>query len=418
MSLKLDDVIEEHAEEAAFLWQQREAAVAAPDYDIEELAEADDRVEAHLDGLRIGGDKSWDICKELGWELPGEYFTAMSIAIRLSRQGYVDEVLGAAEGDQEATCGVVSALGWVEPRQLSGLVKNLLLSGSPYQRMIGISACAIHRVHPGTHLRDALQSDDTALLARALKAAGELGDIESLPLVKAHLEHGDDSCRFQAARTAVMLGDRSTLNILSLFARTDNPYRRMTLNVVLRVLEPSAAQQFIRQLAADKADLRYALIASGIQGDPVYLPALMRQFENPEVARVAGEAFEMITGLNIFRESLEVIPDIPETPANELDDPDDDDEEDLGEDMGLVVPDPGKMAGWFEANKDRYQTGQRYLCGLPVSPENGADILRTGQQRQRQAAAIELVLAQPGRVLFETRAKGERQHELLLSGKF
>lgn len=416
MSLILDDVIEEHAEEAAFLWQQREAAVRAPDYDIDDIAEADDRVEAHLDGLRIGGEKSWETSMDLGWELAGEYFTAMSIAIRLSRADYADEILTAAEGNLEAARGIVSALGWVEPRLLNGLVKNLLLSDAPYRRMIGIGACAVHRVHPRTHLFNALQSDDTALLARALKAAGELGDIESLHQVKSHLEHPDNGCRFQAARTAVLLGDKSALRILSLFARSDNAYRRAAMNVVFRAMEPAAAQQFIKQLASDRSEVRYALIASGIQGDPVYLPALMRQFENEELARVAGEAFEMITGLNIFRESLEIIPEIPDQAAAE--DVGDDDDEDLGEDLGLVVPDPEKMTPWYEKNKDRFVAGQRYLCGQPVSIESCRAILATGLQRQRQAAAIELVLAEPGRKLFETRAIGERQHRLLAATGF
>lgn len=416
MSLILDDVIEEHAEEAAFLWQQREAAVRAPDYDIDDIAEADDRVEAHLDGLRIGGEKSWETSMDLGWDLAGEYFTAMSIAIRLSRADYADEILTAAEGNLEAARGIVSALGWVEPRLLNGLVKNLLLSDAPYRRMIGIGACAVHRVHPRTHLFNALQSDDTALLARALKAAGELGDIESLHQVKSHLEHPDNGCRFQAARTAVLLGDKSALRILSLFARSDNAYRRAAMNVVFRAMEPAAAQQFIKQLASDRSEVRYALIASGIQGDPVYLPALMRQFENEELARVAGEAFEMITGLNIFRESLEIIPEIPDQAAAE--DVGDDDDEDLGEDLGLVVPDPAKMTPWYEKNKDRFVAGQRYLCGQPVSIESCRAILATGLQRQRQAAAIELVLAEPGRKLFETRAIGERQHRLLAATGF
>lgn len=427
MSLILDDVLEEHAEEAAFLWQQREAAVRAPDFDIEELTEADERLEAHLDGLRIGGERSWEINTELGWDLPGEYFTAMSIAIMLARQDLVTEVLEEAEGDQEAAKGIISALGWVEPKQLRGLVNNLLRSDSSYQQMIGIGACAIHRTHPKIHLTNALQSNNEVLLARALKATGELGDIESLPLVQAHIEHEDDICRFQAARSAVLLGDRSALRILSLYAGTQNPNQRKAMDVVLRAMEPAAAQQWIKELAADKSQLRYALIASGIQGDPVYLPALMRQFENEEVALVAGEAFEMITGLNMFRESLEVIPEHPvasaseETDVAELSDDigeeDDDDDEDLGEDTGLVMPDMEKMIPWFAENKDRFQVGQRYLCGQPITPESCTGILATGQQRQRKAAALELVLAQPGSVLFETRAQGRRQWRLLLAGQ-
>lgn len=428
MYAKLDDVIEEHAEEAAFLWQQREAAVYAPDYDIEELTGADERLEAHLDGLRIGGEKSWEICKELGWDLPGEYFTGMSIALRLSKSDYVNEVLEEAEGDEDATRGIISALGWVKPQTLRGLIKTLLLSDSAYRKLIGIGACAVHRARATTQLEKALYETDEALLSRSLKAAGELGQVSSLSLVQKHLDHPNDACRFEAARSTVLLGDRSALKILSLFAVSDNPFRRQAMDVALRAMESAEAKNWIRNLAANKAQLRYALIASGIQGDPAFLPALMRQFENEEFARVAGEAFEMITGLNIFRESLEVIPDVPETAEDdpneaeqiddELDTDLDDDDEELGEDEGLIIPDPDKMKPWYEANKDRFEPGQRYLCGQPVSPESCSGILLTGQQRQRTAAAIELVLAQPGKPLFETRAPGRRQQRLLAAGKF
>lgn len=50
------DIVSQHAEEAAFLWLLRDRAVYAPHYSLADLSELDDRVEAHLDGLRIAGD--------------------------------------------------------------------------------------------------------------------------------------------------------------------------------------------------------------------------------------------------------------------------------------------------------------------------------------------------------------------------
>ena len=59
----IQTVIDQHAEETAFLWLLRDAAVSAPHYTLKDLAELEGRVEAHLDGLRIAGDPGWEVCE-------------------------------------------------------------------------------------------------------------------------------------------------------------------------------------------------------------------------------------------------------------------------------------------------------------------------------------------------------------------
>ncbi|MGK2927537.1 MAG: TIGR02270 family protein, partial [Lysobacterales bacterium] len=420
----LEDIIEEHAEEAAFLWGQRDAAVRAPDYDLEEIAELDERVEAHLDGLRIAGEAGWSACKEIGWDMPGEYFAGMSLAIATHRDDLADEVLDAAEGDDAGTRGVISAFGWAAPAELQGIVKRLLTEASPYRRRIAIGACAVHRVDPGDHLLRALADPDDGLRARALKAAGELGRSDCLPQLEQNLEAAGDEVRFWACWSAARFGSLAALKILGLFVTSDNPRRRQAMNLALRAMEAASSQQWVRTLAQDTAQRRYALIAAGIQGDPLFLPALVSLFPDEAHARVAGEAFEMITGLNMFRESFEVIPQQPpptqeqepqEQSADELLAETEEDEEyaDLGEDLGLVLPDPAKMDPWFARNRERFVSGRRHLCGEPITPENCLAILRQGQQRQRIAAALERALVEPAKAMFEWRAPGRRQLETL-----
>ena len=48
-----------------------------------------------------------------------------------------------------------------------------------------------------------------------------------------------------------------------------------------------------------------AVIGAGVIGDPVSIPWLIEQMMIPELARVAGEAFTMITGVDIAYEDLE-----------------------------------------------------------------------------------------------------------------
>ncbi|MDQ4369309.1 DUF4142 domain-containing protein [Pseudomonas aeruginosa] len=62
--LSIAAIVDQHAEEAAFLALLRDYAVRAPHYDLEELAELDQRIEAHLDGLAIAGQAGHDALLE------------------------------------------------------------------------------------------------------------------------------------------------------------------------------------------------------------------------------------------------------------------------------------------------------------------------------------------------------------------
>src|SRR5262245_29023441 len=55
-AMVLWDVVEEHLDDAAFLFEQWERALVAPDYTLSEVAERlEPRLFAHLDGLEIAG---------------------------------------------------------------------------------------------------------------------------------------------------------------------------------------------------------------------------------------------------------------------------------------------------------------------------------------------------------------------------
>jgi uncharacterized protein (TIGR02270 family) len=151
------------------------------------------------------------------------------------------------------------------------------------------------------------------------------------------------------------------------------------------------AMAWLRGLNSDPRHARLAVTACGIIGDPSFIPWLIGRMEIPEVARVAGESFSMITGIDLAYDDLER--DAPDGfQAGPNDNPADDNVA-LDPDEDLSWPDPALIHQWWEREGSRFAAGTRHLLGRPLSPDTCQHALNAGFQRQRRAAAFELALA-------------------------
>ena len=405
-------VIEQHAEEAAFLWLLRDGAVHEPHYSLSDLAHLDDRVDAHIDGLRIAGDEGWDILKEtLMWEDAGEVFAAAVLAFETGVEERIQAVLEAGSDDYELSRGLVSALGWLPFNQANGYIENLAAAESSALRRIGLAAYVAHRQNPGQFLINALSDDDAVLRARALRVAGELGRKDLLPPLKDHTKEHDTNSRFSSAWAATLLGDASIVPVLRSMAESEEPHAEKACCMALRLMHLSDAHVWLQQLFKPSNLQRLAVTGYGVIGDPMAVPWLIQMMEVEELARVAGESFTMITGLDLAYEDLEG--EWPEGfEAGPTESPEDEDVE-LDPDEDLPWPEPKLIREWWDSNKNAFRNGTRYLCGKPITEEQCQHVLRHGYQRQRAAAAIELVMMNPGQPLFEVRAPGLRQQKIL-----
>jgi uncharacterized protein (TIGR02270 family) len=410
----ITDVLARHAEDAAFLWLQRDNAVRAPHYSLKDLAKLDDRVEAHIDGLRVAGDAGWELALEqLKHPEAGEYFAAMVLALESGRKEKVAAVLEKAAAPGPAR-GVISALGWVDWEIAKPAVGGLIAAEDPRHRRIAIAACAVTRTNPGRHLEAALAHADPALRARACRAAGELGRKDLAGRLADHLAAEDEDTRFWAAWSASLLGDaRGFAPLWRFIGKAAPPRATAALAVVLRALPQAQAQEWLNALGRNPELRRFAITSVGIFGEPSYVPWLIQQMAEEKFTRLAGEAFAMITGADLAYLDLDRRP--PEGfEGGPNDDPADSDVA-MDADNWLPWPDPDKVGAWWAKQRGGYAAGMRYLLGKPIASETLAEALRTGWQRQRAAAALELAIRNGG-VLFEVRERAQRQQQRLKGG--
>jgi hypothetical protein len=107
----LYEIVRQHAEMAAFLWTVYDHHLLHPDenpeMDEERLARLVERLEAHLDGLRVAGDEGRRIAAERYAEYPepGELFVvrmlqpgAEGLAVNALDLGRVRQYLAHAQG--------------------------------------------------------------------------------------------------------------------------------------------------------------------------------------------------------------------------------------------------------------------------------------------------------------------------------
>ena len=242
--------MEQHAEEAAFLWLLRNAAVHEPHYSLSDLAHLDDRVEAHIDGLRIAGDDGWELLKEaIAWEEAGEVFAAAVLAFETGVEERMQVVLETGSNDYELSRGLVSALGWLPFNQANGYIENLAAAESSALSRIGLAASVAHRQNPGQFLINALSDSDAVLRGRALRAAGELGRKDLLPPLKDHTKEDDTNCRFSSAWSAAILGDASAVPILRNIVEGEDPHAEKACSMALRLMHFPDSHAWLQQLS-------------------------------------------------------------------------------------------------------------------------------------------------------------------------
>lgn len=403
--------INEYIDELSFLWIQRSTAIFAPNYSPQQFSDLDERLEAHIDGLRVAGDEGWQLAEAASEnEGPEDFFPAAVLAIEANDDRF-DKLIDKAKDVPEAIPGLVSALNWVSAEHLVGRVKAMLDSEQPLKQMLGIAACALHRKNL-PNLEQFITSPEAKVRARALRTAGELGRLELLPLIRNSLVDPKVEARFWAIWSAVLLGDRGgALEALSAYAVKNGAHQMRAFQLTLLAMPPEQGQALLQQLPNSPDAERLRIIGAGYVGLIAAVPRLLETMALPQYARIAAEAFVNITGADFNLDQLESLPpeDYEDGPT---DDPDDENVE-LPEDIALPWPDLDKIKLWWNKHQLRFQSNTRYFLGFPVTGEHGIHVLKEGFQRQRTMAALHLCLLNPGTPLFPTSAPAWRQQKLL-----
>ena len=395
---------EHFADDASFLWLYRDQAVRSPNYNCSEVAQLDDRIEAHLDGLRVAGEVGWQsVDNNLSWQEAGEVFTGTAVAFSIGKKRLIDQVMEIGAQSLKTARGAISGIAWIRDRDTTPFIKSYMKSKEPMIQRIGIGACGVLRRDPGEVLSEFLNSGIPLVCSRALKAAGELGRVDVLDTCLAHMGSKDEEVQFWAAWSAALLGDLEATDVLKSIALQGGDRAERACDMAGRNMNLNDAQKWLQELGSKPENLRSAVIFANAIGMPVLIGWLINMMTIPELARKSGEAFTNITGADLV--DLRLAGDEPEGfEAGPSENPEDELVE-MDADEDLPWPDVNRVAQWWAENTSSYNSHQRYLLGRPIVKESLEEVLKFGKQTQRHAAALELALLSPGHPLIEVRAR-------------
>lgn len=302
------DVLQEHLDEAAFLWRQRERGLASWEESLEDVAEGDEaRLLAHVEGLVIGGAPV--ATRLLLPALEGEDVWLVGAAA-LALLGAGGEAPLAAllrvlnEGPEEARPEIRRAL------ELSGrsgldtlLLPHVARVGPEAQAML-LEVLATRQADPGPALPRTLGADTApALCTASLRAARFTARPVSEGLARQGLEHGEASVRCAALETGLILGLRAPWQACRRLAMDAGEEGRLARLALAVGGEATDVKQLIQALGTPglRTDALWALGFSGRRAAAEALMDVLRQDNGP---RLAAESLATITGLDLTEHLL------------------------------------------------------------------------------------------------------------------
>ncbi|MGD9507415.1 MAG: TIGR02270 family protein [Geminicoccaceae bacterium] len=391
----LPAIVEQHAEEAAFLWILRDRAVDAPNYKLHHLAQLERRIEAHLDGLRLAGQVGREIAAiQLDrFREPGELFTATVLALEGGDRCGLDAALDIAANTPTARRGLLGAIGWVSPHVLGSLAREWFGAHDAFRRHLGVVACSLHRVDANAHLIALIEDPDPAVRARAFRLAAEVGRVDLRERIARAGDAQDDIAGPWSIWAAALLGDPISARRLETVIEAGGPTGGPALEVVARRSEPERVAAWARRLNGNATQRRVLIQVLGALGDAAVLPWLLAQAEEPKLARSAGASIALISGVDIAEDGFESPPpqDFAAGPTEDAADED----VAMDPDEHLPWPNAKELTSWWDEHGAHFQRGTRYLLGQPVSDDAVEATLNSGYQNQRRAAAYERAVMHP-----------------------
>lgn len=178
----IPDILEEHFEELDFLWGQRLAAFRSPEQFPRNLADLEERISAHIDGLLVGGGAAIPMIEPaLKGEIPSQVFAAAYFLLRLRDSQAADLVWQAfLESKPELREAFLQAFSYGPLDHLEDRLREAAAKSPPGIASVALESLLIRSAStPPTHrLGDFFHEEAPAVRQAAWRIAARMDELE------------------------------------------------------------------------------------------------------------------------------------------------------------------------------------------------------------------------------------------------
>ena len=374
------DLYEEHLDEAGFLWEQARAVRRQPDLSWVHAGPFEERLEAHVDALMVGGDAALEVCRRRATEgEPGELFAALCVVCRHGDTATFASLLRSVDYTQsERAQAVTDALKRELPEAWrEHCVRAVGQGQGPLVSVLG-TVIGYRRLRQSGVIVDVAQRLTGTPQGQVLWAIGRTRPPGAVRAIRPALQSADASVRSAAFRAGLRMHDREVM--AELFSRPDGP-QAMPLEIALcggRAAVPALVAAAKQPGAAPEV-----VDALGLLGDLSAVRPLVELLSVETLAESAVEALHVITGAalvtdvqvpdamsedEMFEEEVATFRRTGARPGRG-------DGQPYATTVRQLTVDPGVWEAWLRANASRFKSDRRYRLGREYSPRVLLDCL-------------------------------------------
>jgi uncharacterized protein (TIGR02270 family) len=403
------DILAEHLERGAAMFERFEDARIAADHTLDELGE---RVEglwlAHLDALLIAGAPAIDRLLAPIFADPTatgrfELMMATSVALHAGRWELLQSVLWSE--DAELRAAIVRACAVVADASFDAWIVGAFAQATPAYRPVLLELAAARHL-PLPSVLASLQSASELELAAASRAALYCDRQVHFGALEALIEHDAASVREAAIVTSLHWGSAAGFQRCRDLASIEQTCTPRTLRLLALLGDPRD-HGYVVQAMQWPSTRRHAIRSLGFAGNLAAVELLLPLLDGDDSgeARLASEALALITGMDLSDEAL----------VREADEDEDDDGDDPDITPGSDVPtlDPAAARAWWTNNQAALDANRRNLRGQTDLPGAMLRLLADGRMRDRPDLALSLAIRTGGRARVDCDALSGRQREQL-----